>query len=411
MINEAGECVEKIETPGGGTQKDGGDSRRMTGDKADCVKRDPAAVTYDMVAAAYKRCRGYVKRTPLVRAERLEKLFGGAEIYFKTENLQYTGSFKMRGVSNKMMSLSRVELSRGVAASSSGNHAQAVAYMASLLGAKAVIVMPEDAPSAKIDGTRAYGADLIFCGLTAGEREQKCAELIEERGYSLVHTYADVDIIAGHGALALEAIEQARGGECGIYVNGDCGTARESILFDEIAQPCGTAREGVFFDEIVLPCGTAREGILFDEIVLPCGAGAIVSGCAVATKGASPETVFTAVEPAIVARFTASLKAGRPVAVEPANTIADGLRAYHADPLNFTLIRDNVDRMLTAGEASIRRAAREIALRAGLVAEPSACVGIAAALEGSIDMRAGRRVCFVLTGGNMDTRMLADIMS
>ena len=322
------------------------------------------SVTMDMILAAYEETRPFVKRTPLIRVEKLERLFGGAEIYLKLENLQYTGSFKVRGVANKMLSLSPEELSRGVAAASSGNHAQAVAYIASRLGVEAVIVMPEDAPGAKIDGTKEYGAEVLLCGLTVAEREQKCDELVERFGYSMIHSFSDARLIAGHGALAIEAVEQMR----------------------------------------------QAAGRDFNEIVIPCGAGAIVSGAAVAVKNRAPEALVTAVEPAAVPRFTASLKENRPVTVEMGVTIADGLRVNRTDPINYHLIREYADRVLTVGEATIKRAVCETVMRANILAEPSACVGIAAALEGKIDTAAGRAICFVISGGNMDAGMLAKIL-
>ncbi|MCL2058131.1 MAG: threonine/serine dehydratase [Oscillospiraceae bacterium] len=325
-------------------------------------------VTYGMIMSAHVNNRAYVKRTPLLRAEKLEKLFDGAQIFLKLENLQHTGSFKVRGVINKMLSLSEGERARGVAAASSGNHAQAVAYIAAKLGTKSVIVMPEDAPIAKIAGTKEYGAEVVLHGLTVGERERKCGELIEKFGYSLVHSYADVALIAGHGTIIVEASEQMEQ-----------------------------------MNEMVA-------GRRFDEIVMPCGAGAIVSGAAVAAKGCMPGAIVTAVEPAAVPRFTASLRAGAPVTVEMGATIADGLRVNVAEPINFALIRDYVDRMLTVGEAPIRRALMETVTRANIVAEPSACVGIAAALDGAIDTGPGRSICFVISGGNMDASVLADIL-
>jgi len=322
-------------------------------------------VTVEMVLDAYEKNRPHVKRTPLLRSELLEELFGGAEIYLKAENLQYTGSFKVRGVTNKMLSLSKDELARGVAAASSGNHAQAVAYMASKLGASAVIVMPTNAPVSKIEGTKKYGAKIVLHGLTGEEREIKCDELVREYGYSLVHPFADTLLIAGHGTLAVEAAEQIR----------------------EIA------------------------GKDFDEIVIPCGAGSIVSGIGVAAKRYMSGTVVTAVEPSAVPRFTVSFKENRPVTVEMGNTIADGLRVGRAEPINYSLIREYADNLLTVDDTSIRRATREIITRGKIVAEPSAAVGIAAALDGKIDTSAGRRICFVISGGNMDAATLADILN
>jgi threonine dehydratase len=322
-------------------------------------------VDFGMILAARENIASYVKRTPLIRAERLERLFGGAEIYLKLENLQHTGSFKARGAANKMTSLSERDLSRGVTAASSGNHAQAVAYMAAKMGVKAVIVMPENAPAQKIAGTKYYGAETILFGLTVGERESKCNELIDKYGYSLVHSFEDAALIAGHGTMAIEAAEQ-------IAMVDDGG---------------------------------------FDEIVIPCGAGAIVSGVAVAAKSCMKEAAITAVEPAAVPLLSVSLREGGPSAVEMGATIADGLRVNRTDPINFALIRDYAVRVVTVGEDSIGRAVYEALDGAKILGEPSACVGIAAALEKKVETRAGRRICFIISGGNTDARALSDILT
>jgi len=317
-------------------------------------------VTIADIIKANSVIRQYVKKTPLIRAEKLEKLFGGAEVYLKLENLQYTGSFKVRGVVNKMLSLSKDELARGVTAASSGNHAQAVAYIASIMGAKAIIVMPENAPATKVDGTKGYGAQVVSFGFTGEDRELKCNELVMGYGYTLIHSHADPRIIAGHGTVVTEAAEQL------LSYGYDC----------------------------------------FDEIVIPCGAGSLTSGASLASKNLMPAACVTAVEPAAVPRITKSLEDGGPVTVSMGQTIADGLRVGKTEPIIFELIRDNVDVVLTIGEQPILDAVREVLLRGKVVAEPSGCVGIAAALDGQIDMSAGRRVCFVITGGNMDSEMI-----
>ena len=354
-------------------------------------------MTIDDVVRAKSAIRGYARRTPLVRAERLEELFGGAEIYLKLENLQLTGSFKVRGVANKMLSLSPDELAMGVTAASSGNHAQAVAYMSRLLGVKAAIVMPENAPKSKVDGARGYGAEVIQYGYTGGDRDLKCDELIRTRGLCLVHSHADPLVIAGHGTAATEAVEQIA--ESGTLSNCASGVPQygESGTLSNCAS--GVPQYG------------ESGSLSFDEIVLPCGAGSLTAGAAFAIKALWPSIRATAVEPAAVPRFTESIKAGKPVTVEMGSTIADGLRVSKAEPINFELIRDNVDSLVTADEDSIARAAREVLLRAKILAEPSACVGVAAALAGKIDMRAGRRVCFIISGGNADPRLLAGIIS
>lgn len=322
-------------------------------------------VTLETIREAYARISPYVKRTPLIRAEKLERLFGGAQIYLKLENLQLAGSFKIRGVVNKMLSLSEAQLGRGVAAASSGNHAQAVAYMAARLKAKCVIVMPENAPAAKVDATLEYGAEVVLHGRTVVDRENKCGELIEQYGYTLVHSFADATLIAGHGTIAFEAAGQT--GE--------------------------------------LKCGG------FDEIVIPSGGGAIVSGNAVAAKGLMPGVTVTAVEPEAISLYTISLRENRPVTVEMGETVADGLRVNRTDAINFALIKKHADRVLTVTDPPIRRAVREALMREHVLAEPSACIGIAAALDGKIDMGAGRSVCFIISGGNMDAGVLADILS
>jgi threonine dehydratase len=312
------------------------------------------------VMQARKRIRPYVKETPLLRAEKLEASCNGAEIWLKLENLQFTGSFKVRGVANKILSLSDEELQRGVTAASSGNHAQAVAFMAQKLGTKAVIVMPENAPVSKVRGAQGYGAEVVLCGFTGEDRDRKCDELVEKYSYSLIHSHIDPLLIAGHGTVAAEIYEQMKGE--------------------------------------------------FDELVIPCGAGSLTSGGAFAMKKLDPEIAVTAVEPAQVPRFTASKNAGKPVTVEMGKTIADGLRVSKTEQINFDMVMDSVDNLLTVNEDEIAAAVPETILKAKILAEPSACVGIAAVLAGKIDTSAGRRICFIISGGNADAALIADLL-
>lgn len=312
------------------------------------------------VMMAKRRIRDYARETPLIRAEGLERLFRGAEIWLKLENLQHTGSFKIRGVANKMLCMTPEERKRGVTAASSGNHAQAVSYMAGMLGMKAAIVMPENAPGTKVAGARGYGAEVILYGYTGEDRDRKCEELMQEYGYCLVHSHMDPYVIAGHGTAAVEAWEQSGG---------------------------------------------------FDEIVIPCGAGSLTAGASFAMKQLDLGVCVTAVEPERVPRFTESLRAGHPVTVEMGDTIADGLRVSKAEEINYRLIRDNVDHLMTIDEGYIARAMKEVALKGKITAEPSSSVGIAAAMAGKIDTRPGRKICFVITGGNIDAAMLQQVMA
>ncbi len=312
------------------------------------------------IMRAKKRIAAFIKETPLIRAEKLEELFDGAKIYLKCENMQNTGSFKVRGVANKMCSLTGDEKKHGVTAASSGNHAQAVSYIAQKLGIKACIVMPENAPESKISGAKSYGAKVILHGFTGEDRDAKCYELIKKYSYSLVHSHTDPLVIAGHGTLAAELYQQIAGS--------------------------------------------------FDELVIPCGAGSLTSGAAFTMKKLDNSITTTAVEPAEVPRFKESIKSGRPVTVEMGDTIADGLRVSKAETINFEMICENVDHLIAVQEASIRQAVKEIAMRAKIVAEPSACVGIAAALEGKINTSKGRKIVFIISGGNMDSDMLSRLL-
>lgn len=317
-------------------------------------------LTIGDIFEARKRIREDVVETPLIRARKLEELFGGGQVWLKLESFQPTGSFKVRGVANKMRSLTPEERGRGVCAASSGNHAQAVSYMAEKLGTSATIVMPENAPKSKVVGAQGYGAEVVLYGYTGEDREEECDRLMKSRNLSLVHSHTDPYVIAGHGTVALEVYEQMKGD--------------------------------------------------LDELVIPCGAGSLTSGAAFAMKQIAPEILTTGVEPEEVPRFTESLKAGKPVTVVMGNTMADGLRVSKAEDINYDLIAENLGRLWTVGEESIARAVKEMTLRGKAVVEPSGCVGIAAALEGKIDVGPGRKVCFILTGGNIDGDLLKELL-
>ena len=320
------------------------------------------AISMQDIAQAAERIRPYIKKTPLMRAEKLEALFGGAEIWLKLENFQITGSFKLRGVANKVCTLTEEELKRGgYRRLQRQPRPGGELYGRPAGGPRPPSSCRRTPPQAKVDGARGFGAEVILHGFTGEDRDQKCEELIARYGYSLIHSHTDPAVIAGHATAATEALEQMEG--------------------------------------------------KVDAVVIPCGAGSLTSGAARAVKGLNPENRHHrgGARPPCPAS-TQSLAAGHPVTVEMGQTIADGLRVSKAEPINYELIRDNVDTLLTIEENWIEQAVREMAFRAKVVAEPSGCVGIAAALAGKIDTSAGKRLIFLITGGNVDGEFYATLL-
>ncbi len=307
---------------------------------------------------ARDRLIGRAKITPLLRGETLDKLIG-AQVYLKPENLQVTGSFKIRGATNKMLTLSRGALEKGVIAASSGNHALGVSYAAKVLNTKAVIVMPVDAPKIKQAKAKALGAQVILCGATSKERYDKAEELIDAHGYTLIHSYADEDLMAGQGTVGLEIVK----------------------ALPEV-----------------------------DLVVVPLGGGGLLSGVVSALKGKNTEIKVVGVETEAVPRYTASLKNGRPTTVEIKDTFADGLKVVEPGRRNFEIISALVDEVITVGEEDLRRGAKTLYMESKLVVEPSAAVGIAAALSGKLTMKNKDKVCFLLSGGNVDEEKMIEIL-
>lgn len=317
-----------------------------------------SSMTFDDILKASEKILVNVKRTQLIRAEKLDDLVG-AIVYLKPENLQLTGSFKIRGATNCILSLSEEQQSKGVVAASSGNHAQAVAYAAGAKGIKATIVMPVDAPKVKVDNTMAYGAEVVKCGYTGIERDEKVEELIRINGFSLVHSHADPKIIAGQGTVGYE------------------------IMSD-------------------MPD--------LDAVVLPCGAGGLIAGSSLAIKHMNIKTKVIGVEPENIPRYRKSLEAGKAITVEMGQTLADGLRVNNAKDLNLQIIREYVDELVGVSDEYILKAMKEIIMKAKLLVEPSATVGIAAVMEGNIKFSPKEKVCFVLSGGNVDEEFLLKVL-
>ena len=311
------------------------------------------------IKKARERLAGKVHHTPILRGDKLDSLVG-AEVYFKPENLQITGSFKIRGATNKIMTLTDEERAKGIIASSSGNHAQGVAYASKMMGVKAVLVLPENAPKAKIEGTKSLGAEVVLHGFDSIQRYKKLYELKAEHGYTLVHSYNDLELMAGQGTSGLELIED-------------------------------------------LPD--------VDTVVVPLGGGGLLAGVAAALKESKPSVRVVGVEPEHIARYSESRKAGKPVEVKMGPTLADGLMITVTGEHNYPVIEKYVDEIVTAADPFIQKALMEIIFKSKLLVEPSAAIGLAAALEGTFKIEKGERVCFFLSGGNLDPEKLVSFVT
>jgi len=311
------------------------------------------------IDAARLRLRGVALRTPLVPCPR-----GGRDraLYFKPESLQPTGAFKLRGAYNKVCSLSPEERRRGVVAHSSGNHAQAVAYAARALGTRAVIVMPRSAPRVKLDATAALGAEVVPVGANSAERARRAEELAAEHGYVQVPPYDDEVLIAGQGTIGPEILED--------------------------------------LPEV-------------ETVLVPVSGGGLISGVAAAIKLTRPEVRVIGVEPELAADARASLRSGRLVefpAEQVGRTVADGLRVQRLGEAPFEHVRAFVDDIVAVTEEEILEAMRRLALRVRLVAEPSGAVTFAAYLFHGEELPASRQTVAVVSGGNVEPRLLAEVL-
>ena len=302
------------------------------------------------VLAAQQRIAAYIKHTPLLRMAALDAMLG-FEVYVKPESFQGAGSFKLRGASNKLQSLSEAERKRGVIAASSGNHAQGVAAAAAAVGVDALIVMPVDAPTVKVEGTKALGAKVVMHGLMASERHQRMMELVKEEGRVIVHAYEDPLVMAGQGTAAVE------------------------ILADEPEMAA---------------------------IVAPVGGGGLICGLATAAKGLKPGISVIGVEPQGAPRYSVSRAAGQPLGIKVKSTIADGTRVDKAAPVNFSIIEARVDELVQVDDEILKAAIFCYAKLGKLVVEPSGALSMAAALSGQLRALQGKKVCLLVSGGNMN---------
>jgi threonine dehydratase len=315
------------------------------------------AITYADIEAARERLRGAAHRTPVLTS-RTADAHTGARLFFKCENLQRTGAFKFRGAYNALAQFSAEQRARGVVAFSSGNHAQAIALAAKLLGIPATIVMPHDAPRIKVEATRGYGAQIVVYDRYTEDREAIGRALASERGLTLIPPFDHPHVMAGQGTAAAELIE-------------DVGA--------------------------------------LDALVVCVGGGGLISGCAVAAKHLAPDCRVIGVEPEAGNDVQQSLAAGRIVAIDVPQTIADGAQTQHPGQLTFPVIQALVSAIVTVPDAALVRAMRFFAERMKLVVEPTGALAAAAVFEKLA--LAGQRVGVIVSGGNIDCARYAQLLA
>lgn len=315
-------------------------------------------LTLQDVQAAQRRIAPYIVRTPLLRIPALDDALG-CQVYLKFEGFQVMGAFKIRGAMNKALSLTPEELGRGLVCASSGNHAQGVACAAQRLNTKAVIVMPTNANPVKLAGVKAFGGEVELVGTLSSQREARAQQLVDEAGMVNVHPYADPYVAAGQGTIGLEILED-------------------------------------------LPEAAA--------VVCPIGGGGLISGVATAVKGLAPQVKTIGTEPSGAPRYSKSRAAGHPIQLDGVDTIADGTRTDHANPDNFAMIEARVDTLCTVDDDVLRQALVLLMTRAKLTVEPSGALPVAAALAGKLPVNREDKVVFVLSGGNIDPALAAQLL-
>ncbi|HDR9797529.1 TPA: threo-3-hydroxy-L-aspartate ammonia-lyase [Burkholderia cenocepacia] len=318
----------------------------------------PTLPTYDDVAAAAARLEGHAHRTPVMTSRTIDDALG-AQVFFKCENLQRMGAFKFRGAFNALSRFNAEQRRHGVVAFSSGNHAQAVALSARILGIPATIVMPQDAPAAKMAATRGYGGNVVTYDRYTEDREQIGRDLAEKHGLTLVPPYDHPDVIAGQGTAAKE-------------------------LFDEVGP--------------------------LDAVFTPLGGGGLLSGTALATRALSPHAKLYGVEPEAGNDAQQSFRSGTIVHIDTPRTIADGAQTQHLGNLTFPILRRDVDDVLTATDAELVDCMRFFATRMKIVVEPTGCLSFAA-VRRMKDALQGKRVGVVISGGNVDLENFCALVS
>jgi len=339
----------------GGIQKLDGFLLPRLGSAAVPDSPTPGLIGIADATAAQDRISGRVHRTPVLSARSLGEL-AGVRLYLKAELFQRTGSFKPRGVFNKLLTLPPADLARGLVSLSAGNHAAALAYGATTLGSRATIVMPATALAAKVQATKAYGGEVV---LTGGNLLEVCHEIQTERDLTLVHPFDDPLVIAGQATVGLE-------------ITADLPDV--------------------------------------DAVLVPVGGGGLISGVATAVKAYRPEIRVIGVEPYGADAMHRSLAAGRAVRLDRVDTIADGLAPPFAGEHTLRHVQAYVDEVVRVDDDAIAHALRMVMQRAKLAAEPSGVAGVAALLGGTVELPSEARVLAVISGGNADPAMLKRLL-
>ena len=314
-------------------------------------------LTYSDIESAYRTLQPVVHKTPLLSSRTLNDLTGN-EVFFKAENFQRIGAFKFRGAYNKITSLAEEQRRRGVIAHSSGNHAQGVALASKLFNIRATIVMPHGSVKSKVEATQGYGAEVVFCGTSIDDRERMTEELINRFGYTLIHPYNDEKLIAGQGTVALEISHDTKD---------------------------------------------------LDYLFVPIGGGGLISGCALAAKHLFPNIKVIGVETEGANDCYQSFRQKKIVRIENVNTIADGMRTNSVGAINFEIIRKYVDDVITIGDDDIYPMMRFFFDRMKIVVEPTGAVAPAAVRKNSLKI-SGKKVCAVISGGNVDLELFKKIL-
>lgn len=316
------------------------------------------AISFADVQAAAQTIKGVAHRTPVLTSRTANELTG-YQVYFKCENLQRMGAFKFRGAYNALSRLSDEEKARGVVTHSSGNHAQGIALAAKLLGIAAVIVMPTDAPASKLAATRGYGAEIVVYDRMTQDRAEISARLARERGLTFVHPYDNPHVMAGQGTAALELLEDVPD---------------------------------------------------LDVLVTPVGGGGLLSGCATAAKALNPKIDIFGVETEASNDWWQSFRRNERVKIPPPDTIADGMRTQQPGELTFPVVRDKVGEILLVSETQVIEAMKFLLLRLKILAEPTGAVAPAAVFQKMVGP-SGRKVGVIISGGNVDATLLAQLLS